>query len=279
MELFLNELSIYPVSVDKYIARDKMKSFIQSVAKAKNNGFKKIFSDKYTYEIELASNYSLKDWFIDKEVSHDLKNFLFDFIVPPYINENDETIYSEYINSGYFFEDEEHNYAKSSCIGLAAAHLYESLTISFSSGQVWQRNQLPLIIEKGSESETVLKFNLFNKESFDDPSLSEFIENLGEVELIEATILPKDKAIHIADHHGQNELDTLSKRIRNSPYVVSIRSTNWGGKQFIRKVHNTGVIEIVLVNSQREYALLIQTTGRNYRETKEIANKLKDRYS
>ena len=58
-----------------------------------------------------------------------------------------------------------------------------------------------------------------------------------------------------------------------------MRSTNWGGKNFIRKKHKNGVIEIVLIDSEKEYALWVQTTGRNYRETEVIAKKIEERYS
>lgn len=279
MELFLNELSTEPLSSNKFDAIKKMLPFVQSVAESKKKGFSSIRSEKFVNEIALSENYSLYNWLIDNDVSSIHRNFLFGMIVNPFIKDEDEEVINGYLESNYYFEDTTFSHPKTKCTGLAAAHLYESLTISFSSAPVWQRNQLPLIIEQGTESETVFKFNLFNKESFEDVGLSEFVENLGEVNLIETDISPTSKSIHLSDHHGKDKLDTLSKRIRNSPHVISMRSTNWGGKQFIRKVYKTGVVEIVLVNSQREYALSIQTTGRNYRETKEIADILRDRYS
>jgi hypothetical protein len=58
-----------------------------------------------------------------------------------------------------------------------------------------------------------------------------------------------------------------------------MRSTNWGGNAFIRKVHKEGIIEIVLFKTERQYALLVKTTGRNLRETKAIAEILDGHYS
>jgi hypothetical protein len=111
-----------------------------------------------------------------------------------------------------------------------------------------------------------------------DTGVSNFIENLGNVELRETNIAPNDKEVKIAPHHGKKELNELSDRMKHSPYVEIIRSTGWGGNRFIRKVEPTGAIEIVLVNSQRRYALWVQTTGRNYRETLAISEILADRY-
>ena len=105
MNLFFNELSIHPISDNKYTARNKMKPFIQGVILSKSKGFGNIISDLYPHEIELAPDYSLKSWFIDKDVPLDLKNYLFGIITPPYIDEDDETIFSQYIDCQYQFED------------------------------------------------------------------------------------------------------------------------------------------------------------------------------
>lgn len=279
MNLFFNELSIHPISDNKYTARNKMKPFIQGVILSKSKGFGNIISDLYPHEIELAPDYSLKSWFIDKDVPLDLKNYLFGIITPPYIDEDDETIFSQYIDCQYQFEDSENNFPKTPCIGLAAAYLYESLTISLSSASFWEKVKLSLLIETEKESNTYNVFNIFGRESFEDSDLLEFIENLGEVELLEAEILPSEKDIRLADHHGKKELSEFCKRIKESPFVVAMRSTNWGGKRFIRNIESSGIIEIVLVNSERQYALHVQTTGRNYRETKAIAEIITERYS
>ncbi|MGQ3087852.1 hypothetical protein, partial [Flavobacterium sp.] len=87
-----------------------------------------------------------------------------------------------------------------------------------------------------------------------------------------------EKKIHLADHHGKKELQDFCDRIKNSPYVVEMRSTDWGGKNFIRKIHSNGIIEIVLHKTDRQYALQVQTTGSNEQQTTLIAEMLKQRY-
>lgn len=193
MNLFFNELSTHPLSDNKYTARDKMKPFIQGVIHSKSKGFGNILSDLFPNEIELAPDYSLKSWLIDKDVSPDLKNYLFGIITPPYIDEDDETIFSQYIDAQYQFEDSENDFPRTPCIGLAAAYLYESLTISLSSAPIWQKVKLPLLIETEKESNTYNVFNIFGKESFDNSDLLGFIENLGEVELLKTEISPQIK--------------------------------------------------------------------------------------
>ena len=83
----------------------------------------------------------------------------------------------------------------------------------------------------------------------------------------------------MADHHGKKELQDLWDKLKRSPYIIEARSTNFGGNRFIKKVEKNGVLVIVLVDSERKYALWVQSTGTNLRETKAIAAILDERYS
>ena len=96
---------------------------------------------------------------------------------------------------------------------------------------------------------------------------------------METPLKPDEKDIHLADHHGKDVLKVLCDRLKYNEYITAMRSTDWGGNSFIRKIHPNGVVEITLIKSERKYALWIQTTGRNYRETEAIANKLREIYS
>ena len=272
-----NELSIELKSKDKYEANERMIEFAKTVTAAYRNGFRKIRSDVLPYEIMIAQNYSLRNWLNDNSVPIEFKNLLFGVFSTPFINEEDENIEDAYIEADYYFQYDDKTEAK--CLGLTAAFLYETLSISLNSDSIWSNNQLPIIIRQDEIITHEQVYNVFSKNCFEEEIISKFVEGLGEVNLQETEIEPEDKKIHLADHHGKNELSKLCKRIRNSPYVVEMRSTNWGGKNFIRKKHKNGVIEIVLIDSEKEYALWVQTTGRNYRETEVIAKKIEERYS
>ncbi|MCG8319767.1 MAG: hypothetical protein MI921_09725 [Cytophagales bacterium] len=280
MELMLNELSISPPSSDKYQANDKMIQFAQTVNQARQKGFKNIRSHHHTSDIVLTDGYSLYNWLNNKEVPEDYRNFLYGTIVLPFIKDEDEEIADQYIEANFSFEDITHGYPKTECLGLAAAHLYETLSISFASAPVWCRIQLPLIIEKDQVLNTEQVFNLFSIQSFKDAGLAAFVENLGNIELQETTIKPEDKKITLfGDHHGKKELQALCDKLKNDPFVKEMRSTGFGGTQFIRKIYSNGAIEIALTKTDSRYALWVQTTGRNYRETAAIAERLKERYS
>lgn len=277
MELMFNELSGIPYSANKYEAIERMTLFAKTFKKSKDLGFKRIRSDVSVSEIRLAHGYTVHSWLIDNAVSPELKGFMFGSIITPFIKEEDGQVEEAYIEAEYFYKRNEDE--KVPCLGLAAAHLYELPTISLNTSAEWQRNLLPIIVEKNDSSKDHQIPNVFDESCFSEEGIKAFVENLGEVVLIETPLSPDHKDIHLADHHGKKDLKSLCDKLKHSEYVTAMRSTNWGGDTFIRKVHKDGVVEITLINSQRKYALWVQTTGRNYRETEAIAHKLRERYS
>jgi hypothetical protein len=280
MELLFNELSVEPLCADRYKANDRMKQFAETVSTARKKGFKRIRSYYDSNQIQLAENYSLYDWLQDKNVSRNYRDLLYGMITPPFIKDDDEAIETQYIEANYYFEDKENNITKTECMGLTAAYLYETLSVSFSSA-AWDKLTLSIIIEKkGKQTSVEEVHNVSNTKSFDDDRIAGFIENLSkEVILIETHIPPERKQIYLADHHGKAELQDFCDRLKYNPYILEMRSTDWGGNNFIRKVQKDGSIEIVLPKTQRRYALWVKTTGRNLRETKAIAEIVREKFT
>ena len=279
MDLIFNELSVIPLSDNNFNANIKMKQFAKTVAASRKSGFRNIRSYYNVHDIHLAKDYSVFQWLNNKDVHEVERNFLYGMIIQPFINEDDVQIEEKYVNANYHFEDLENGIEKQECVGLAAAYLYETLSISISSSNAWDKNSLAILIEKENLNTVENVLNISSQSSFEVKEVQEFIENSGEINLVETDTIPNNKKIHLADHHGKPDLQALCNRLKLNPFVIEMRSTNWGGNNFIREIYSNGVIEIVLVNSQRKYALWVQTTGTNLRETKAIAEHLKERYS
>jgi hypothetical protein len=279
MELLFNELSITSPSANKYDANQKMKIFSETVATARNKGFRNIRSHYDSHQIELANDYSLYNWLTSKDVPEIFRNNLYGMIILPFISEDDEEIEAQFVEANYLFEDAANGISKTKCLGLASACLYETLSISLQSSNAWTKNSLNISVESIENTRIEAVRNIFSKGCFNVKVISDFVELLETVVLHETSIPPDSKKFHLADHHGQNELKALWTKLKTSPYVVEGRSTDWGGKRFIRKVEKNGVLEIVLVDSERQYALWVQTTGTNLRETKAIAEMLDDRFA
>ena len=207
----------------------------------------------------------------------DYQDILFGNINQPFINEEDEEVEDKYILSNFHYDK---NGTKQECLGLSAAFFYDTLSISLNSSNLWCINSISIINDIDGVLTTEQVNNVFSKACYDIKSISAFVENLGDVELEETAIEPNEKSITLfGDHHGKKYLQALADKLVNSPYVVEIKSTNFGGNSFIRKVHSNGVLEIVVMKSDDRFALWVQTTGRNYRETEAIAENLKERYS
>lgn len=278
MELMYNELSVDALSANRYAANDKMKLFSETVAEARRRGFRNIRSHHDSHQIQLTADYTLYDWLNNGDVSKELRDNMYGMLILPFIRDEDEQVVAGYVSADYYFEDAANGIAKTSCPGLAAAHLYETLSVSLQSSAAWIKNELEVRVEVNGTSTSKQVNNVFSRGCFDVATISGIVENLGNVVLDESPLAPDAKDIHLADHHGKKELKALWNRLKNNPYVIAGRSTDFGGKRFIRKTSSDGVVEIVLVDSDKEYALWVQTTGRNLRETKAIAEILKDRY-
>jgi|SRR5690554_197709 len=102
-----------------------------------------------------------------------------------------------------------------------------------------------------------------------------------DVILVENDTPPEKKQINLRDDGGKDILYKFSKKLVNSPYVVSIINSlpyNPHEKEFVKEVFKDGLIELVLTNDDRGIGLKVQTTGRNFRETKKIAHILEEKY-
>ncbi|NVO11022.1 MAG: hypothetical protein HXX16_13760 [Bacteroidales bacterium] len=279
MELVLNELSHIPLSVDKYKANELMLLFSKTVAEARKKGFRKIRTHFSASEIKLANEYSLHNWLFDKEFPVEFRALFYDMLVQPFIKEGDDDVEEKYIEATYFFEDVENNISKQECLGLASAYLSETIAISIQSNQAWLKNILKITIEKDGEANSDDVNHVFSKNCFSVAPINNFVEEISTLTLIETTINPNDKKIHLTTHHGQKELNELWSKLKNSPYVIEGMSIEWGGNSFFKNPTNDGKVDIVHLKSDKRYVLQIQTTGRTLRETKVIAEMLKKEYS
>jgi len=280
MKLAFNELSSTNSSADKYEANEKMCLFAKTVAEVRKKGFIKIRSHYPENEINLSEGYTLFNWLNDKNFSHELRGLLYGFFEQPFIREDDDEILEQFIHSKFCFEDMENDITKRECLGLTSALLGETLAVSFQSSPAWQKNILPVIVEKGNAQETEIRraFNVYSGECFEKRVIEDFVVNISPLDLATTNLLPRDKKIHLASHHGQLELYELWNKIKNSPYVIGGISTDWGGNSFCQNPAPDGKLKVVDLNSDRRYALLIQTTGRNLKETTEICKKLSRKY-
>ena len=182
-------------------------------------------------------------------------------------DKGDEEIDREYLRHEWKVEGK-------SCQGLAYAFLNDSVAISLSQSP-WSR----FFVNIMKDSEGVMVRNVFSSDI--TPHL-EWLESSSALELITTDLCPSDKVIALRDDHGQDMLRRFAKRLCNSQYVVRVINSmpfNSHLDRFIRRTYPDGRIEMVLNWTDLGIGLVVQSTGRNQRETDAIAEILKAEFS
>ena len=276
-----NELSVYPSVTSKHEALEKIKKFALTFSEARKKGFARIRSNITYSDIKPTESYSLQDFLYDKTLPNkefkNYKDILFGSIIQPFINDDDDEVVDAYIQSNFHFEIDGNQHE---CLGLTAAFFYETLSISFGLHPTWENSILSItnVVDGVSKKEQV--YNVYSNDCFQTQLISKFVENSGQLVLQITSLEPNQKSITLfGDHHGKKYLQALADKLVNSPYVIEIKSTNFGGNSFIRKVYPDGILEIVILSRDERFALWVKTTGRNFRETKAIAQILREKYS
>ena len=126
MELMYNELSEMPLSNNQKLANLKVTRLILCFKASCEFGFTKIRFSKHFCQIELSDGYSLEDW-LEKTNNRNQKNILLAAKTYPFIKDDDTMGANKYIENYFYFEDETHDFVRTSCDGLAAAHIYNTL--------------------------------------------------------------------------------------------------------------------------------------------------------
>ncbi|MBN1338824.1 MAG: hypothetical protein JXA03_05835 [Bacteroidales bacterium] len=276
MDLCFNELSVFPLANNYHEAYVRIQLYLETFKEASANGFRKIRYDKPFDRVEILPQYTLNDF------CHDFRNATFRTLLLstyryPYLDEESEEE-TKYIEKDYFIRK---NGNRIQTIGLASAYLLSTIGIGFRPEKFWESFQYLLEIVHGNKliSEEVLCASI--PTDFDDQVFSRWKDSLKKIDLVYCEIPAKEKEIHLRNDHGKDVLYLFSKRLVKSIFIVKVINSlpfNSQEKNFIRKIHPSGVIEIVLTWTDAGYGLVVQTTGRNKRETVAIAKILNELY-
>lgn len=257
MELFFNELSlngIENISSEAIIILAK----VYRALREHNITTCRISSFDYRKLFQLIQ--SMPDFM-------NIRNFYFSFFRIPYESENVEKAQDEYLL---------HNWTCNNkiCIGPALAFILGSACLSIY-GSAWDA---PFIHLLKDDSDTSVR-NICTEKHIDIHIPQ--IQSEEEPELVESNLSDADKKISLRSDHGMDVLMDFSKRILKCPYVVGVINSlpfNPHERKFIKKIHNNGLIEIVLPWTDEGYGIVVRTTGRNISETRKISEILNVRY-
>jgi hypothetical protein len=279
MHLTFNDLSFQPMVDSEYLLKDK---FIKAANVLKlayqKYGISHIVFPVDLGKIKVFEHKTFYEWVYNIPHQGD-KNKILALIKKPF---TDDVLQDQVGDlDAFYFENAEIGIDQTYCHGLATAHITETATLSLHTNAFWEQNIIGFFkenIEIGS-AEPVKVFNICGESSFEEDTITAYFESGAEVELIETTIKPNDKTHSFRDDHGIDILTAFAKRLKASNYVISIINSlpfNSQTTRFIRRIYTNGMIEIVLHWEDKGYGMVIQTTGRNFRETKTIAQMLKN---
>lgn len=260
-EVFLNELCLK----NKSLSFDTWKIMVQAKAALGKVGFKICRLSNDDYALLKNSVLALNN--------PSIKNIFFQFFHTPFetneIEESDDKA-ADFLSKEVF-------YNSNSAYGFSLASYYDTFALSFATSEEWKNGRIQVVNHSGENLEI---HHVSNQNHINENS--DWLVTRVEIELITTNADPLSKSPKFRDDHGKNELEAFWKKIRNSEYVVScINSLPFSShnRNFIRDFYSDGRIEITLPWTDKGLGLVIQSTGRNRRETEKIANVLEEKYS
>lgn len=273
-QVCFNELSF----LDKDDEEDAIllfSSYAKTIKALKAKGFNGI---RYEHGIASLSKENLRNIFDLQSNKKYRDSFLFIISTArsPYI-EQDTQAEERYINEDFEVEvDDEW------CVGqgFTAAYLLDTIVISLNTHPKWKKSSY-VIRNTQDERKTGEVLNVVTPESLETDAIHLFIEQRTPLNLEKCNMLPERKSCNFRKDHGIDKLTSLWNRLRNCEFIISAINSlefNPSGKEFIEKCCDDGKIHIRLVGTDAGYGMVIQTTGKNKRETTAIGEIIMQKY-
>lgn len=251
-------------------------NFAKTIKALKAKGFNGI---RYEHGITSLTNENLRNIF---NLRNDPKGrILFELILAtarnPYLDSDTEAE-ERYIN-----EDFEVKVNETWCVGqgFIAAYLLDTIVISLCTHHKWEDPSY--VVRNTKDKQDVGHvLNVVTSESLETEAIQLFVEERTPLNPERCNILPEKKLCKFRNDHGSDKLILLWNRLRNCEFIISAINSlefNPNGKEFIEKCFDDGKIHIRLVESDAGYGMVIQTTGKNKRETIAIGKFIMQKYS
>lgn len=165
-DLIFNELSVepYPANFDEL--NQRVKNLVLLCKKAREKfDFKKLRFTQQLHEYRLLTEeFSFSDYIRDKRVNPTIRTLLLDLHRYPFIDDEDEQVLAQYLENQFRFQK---GNDKLKCDGLATAYLYDTVAISFSSEQIWDKLKITILVQKGDTETVEQVFHLSKTEHLD----------------------------------------------------------------------------------------------------------------
>lgn len=204
--------------------------------------------------------------FVGNANDRTLSGFLYSFFREPFEG-NDEVLGDEFLRHEWKVDG-------LPCQGLAFASLADTLSLSYPSER-WDRASVVIL-----KDEVPVQIRHFSS-SVQLAAHEEWILSKRPVVLVPCPLGSGRKTIRLRDDHGKDVLEAFARKLVACPYVEAIVNSlpyNPHARKFINSCSPGGLVEIVLPWTDEGLGLVVKTTGKTERETKAIADILRERY-
>lgn len=265
--LYLNEKSLVVFETEDSLQID-FSRFFALYKKLESYGFKKINVRPEFFEFLFLSSqesniHSLYNLFKGTKFQNEISLIISTFVLP-FIEEEHDPI-----------QDIEYKLIKApirgKVFGFYLANVNNTIAISLNENTDWETSKIK-IFNTEDENEILEVSHVSNNIHIEE--LAEFIVN-SKGEFIQRLLSYKlckgdAKRIKLSSHHGKDKLTALSKKLIRLDYVEFIINSIDNSprcKNFIQKCYQDGKIEVILINTDAGYGLILQSIGRDLIET------------
>lgn len=278
-EICFNELSLTPLCQDRTDMEKRLWQYMETLKSLyQQKGIKKVRYHAYMTAILLTSDMSLQDYCTLHR--HDiLSQLLLSTFTMPQVDEKDEPTLEKYCDTRAEVHKGD---IRLNAHGFNAAYCQGTYCIGFESEDFWNACLYPITITSGGESYESEWACLSHSGHVQSLEFKQWYEvTLQTTELQESDMSYEEKRINLRDDHGKDVLTEHARKLLRSPYVTGVINSlpfNRNAVHYILQVKENGILHIVLHWTDNGYGMAIQTTGRNIRETQEIARILEKEY-
>lgn len=172
--------------------------------------------------------------------------------------------------------------------GFNAAYCQNTFCVGFESCATWQNDFFNLDVTSNGKKNNVswacisspLVYSAEKEHANRKPAFDLWLQERS-VKLVESALQPNQKPTDVEGDHGQRELKDYAKLLNHNPYVEGTLTSlpfKPHSHEYILKIYDDGLLDIVLWWEDAGYSMRVKTTGRNVAETREIAKILKEKY-
>jgi hypothetical protein len=283
MELVFNEISFLPISNNEVVLKEQFISMLKLYDKIKElYGYKHLVFPSNIGETKVTTDKTFVQWVYDIPHQGEKNKILSVPFVRPFANDVLEDKVNELHK--YYYANEDAGINEEFCIGLPTAFLKEKVAISLATHNCWNVSKIVFkeILNDDLETKDISVSHVSDDSHIQEDIIKNQLMYSGHLELVKRSKEPTDDDITLSgDHHGNKELKAFAKKLFKNEYVVSvINNIDFSPKRInlIKNIYADGKIELVLHWESAGYGMVIQTTGKNYRETEAIAEILKKEF-